>query len=87
MRRAQGEQAEDGYGVIIPAVNARDLMLREDIAEAIEREGWFHIWPVSTVDEAMSILADMPIAEIHACVEQRLQQFHDSGAHAGNTRR
>ncbi|HET9109397.1 MAG TPA: AAA family ATPase [Ktedonobacterales bacterium] len=87
MRRAQGEQAENGYGVIIPAVNARDLMLREDVAEAIEKEGWFHIWPVSTVDEAMSILTGMPIAEIHSRVEQRLQQFHDNGAHAGNARR
>lgn len=87
MRRAQGEQTDDGYGVIIPAVNARDLMLREDIAETIEKEGWFHIWPVSTVDEAMAILTGMPAAEIHARVEQRLQQFHDNGAHTGNARR
>lgn len=87
MRRAQGEQTEDGYGVLIPAVNARDLMLREDIAEAIANEGWFHIWPVSTVDEAIAILAGMPAAEIHARVEQRLQQFHDNGAQVGNARR
>ncbi len=49
-RRAQGEQSERGYGVVIPAVNQRDLMLRAEVADAIAREGWFAIWPVSTVD-------------------------------------
>jgi predicted ATP-dependent protease len=79
-RRAGGEQAEGGYGVLIPAVNTRDLMLRDDVAEAIIREGWFHIWPINTVDEALAILTGLSAAEIAARVEQRLQRFHEMGA-------
>jgi predicted ATP-dependent protease len=82
LRRAQGEQAEGGYGALIPAVNARDLMLRDEVAASIANEGWFRVWPVSTEDEALTILTGMPAAEIHARVERRLQQFHDVGAQA-----
>lgn len=83
-RRAQGEQPEGGYGVIIPTVNARDLMLPDEVAEAITSEGWFHIWPVSTVDEALTLLTGAPAAEIHARVERRLQQFHQLGTQGGS---
>jgi hypothetical protein len=79
-RRAQGERSEGGYGVVFPAVNARDLMLRAEVAESIAREGWFHLWPVSTVDEALPLLTGLPAAEIHARVEQRLQRFQDRAA-------
>ena len=82
LRRAQGEQVEGGYGVLIPAVNARDLMLRDEVAEAIAREGWFHVWPISTVDEALTILTGVPAAEICARVEQRLSRFHEIGVQA-----
>ncbi|MGH2505406.1 MAG: AAA family ATPase, partial [Ktedonobacterales bacterium] len=78
-RRAQGEQSPNGYGVVIPAVNARDLMLADEVAEAIISEGWFHIWPVSTVDEALAILTGVSAASVHAKVEKRLQQFHQAG--------
>jgi predicted ATP-dependent protease len=76
MRRAQGEQAEGGYGVLIPAVNMRDLMLRPEVAASIANEGWFHIWPVATVDEAISLLMGVPAATVHQRIEQRLKRFH-----------
>jgi predicted ATP-dependent protease len=82
LRRAQGEQAEHGYATIIPAVNARDLMLRDEVAASIANEGWFRVWPVSTVDEALTILTGLPAAQIHARVEQRLQQFHNAAFQA-----
>jgi predicted ATP-dependent protease len=82
MRRAQGEQVEGGYGVLIPAVNARDLMLRDEVADAIVREGWFHVWPISTVDDALTLLTGMPAADICARVEQRLLRFHEIGVQA-----
>lgn len=41
-------------GVIIPASNAGDLMLRPDVVAACA-EGRFNIWPVSTVQEALEI--------------------------------
>ncbi|MBI4301801.1 MAG: AAA family ATPase [Chloroflexi bacterium] len=42
-------------GVIIPASNVRNLMLKEEVVEAV-REGKFHIYPVKTIDEGMEIL-------------------------------
>lgn len=76
-RRAQGEQSAGGYGMLIPAVNTRDLMLRAEVAEAIIREGWFHIWPISTVDDALELLMGLPAAEVHTRVERRLQRFYE----------
>jgi AAA domain-containing protein/LonB protease-like protein len=82
-RRAQGEQADGGYGVLIPAVNARDLMLRDEVAESIATEGWFRVWLVNTVDDALAILTGVPTADIHTRVEQRLQRFHELGTQRG----
>jgi lon-related putative ATP-dependent protease len=46
-------------GVLIPAANVEDLMLREDILEAVA-EGKFHLWPVSRVEEGIEILTGTP---------------------------
>ena len=86
LRRAQGEQAEGGYGALIPAVNARDLMLRDEVAESIASEGWFRVWPVTTVDEALTILTGLPATEVHARVEKRLQQFREAAVETPNRR-
>jgi predicted ATP-dependent protease len=45
-------------GVIIPAANVEDLMLREDVLEAVAA-GKFHIWPVAKVEEGIEILTGM----------------------------
>lgn len=45
-------------GVIIPASNAHNLMLRKDIVEAVEK-GSFQIWAISHVKEAIEILMGM----------------------------
>ena len=42
-------------GVLIPADNVQHLMLREDVVAAIER-GDFRVYPLASVDEAMSLL-------------------------------
>lgn len=46
-------------GVLIPAANVKNLMLREDVVEAA-RDGRFQIFPVSTIDEGMEILTGIP---------------------------
>lgn len=46
-------------GVVIPASNARHLMLRAEVIEAC-RAGRFAIWPVETVDQAIEILTGQP---------------------------
>jgi lon-related putative ATP-dependent protease len=49
-------------GVIIPAPNVKNLMLRKDVVEAV-KEGRFRVYAVSTADEAMEILAGMSAGE------------------------
>jgi lon-related putative ATP-dependent protease len=42
-------------GVLIPESNVNNLMLKEEVVEAVQA-GQFHIWPVETVDEGIEIL-------------------------------
>ena len=42
-------------GVMIPALNILDLMLRKDVVEAV-KDGKFHIYPVETIDQGIEIL-------------------------------
>lgn len=49
-------------GVMIPAQNLPNLMLRESVTEAI-RDGRFHVWAVRTIDEGLEILTGLPAGE------------------------
>ena len=42
-------------GVMIPYPNVKDLMLRDEVIEAI-KQGKFHVWAVKTIDEGIEIL-------------------------------
>jgi predicted ATP-dependent protease len=46
-------------GVLIPRANLRNLMLRPEVVEAV-KEGKFHIYAVSTVDEGIEVLTGVP---------------------------
>jgi predicted ATP-dependent protease len=74
-RRKLGEQPEGGYGVVIPATNARDLMLRPTLADSIIREGWFQVWTANMVDDALPVLMGVPAATVHEKVEQKLRLY------------
>jgi lon-related putative ATP-dependent protease len=56
---------DGSHGVVIPAVSVRHLMLREDVVEAA-RAGRFHIYPVRTIDEAMTVLTGVAAGEADA---------------------
>ena len=56
-RGLTGEQ-----GVLIPATNVEHLMLRNDVVAAAAA-GKFRIYPVATVDEAITLLTGMPAGE------------------------
>ena len=45
-------------GVIIPLGNVKDLMLKKEVIEKV-REGKFHVYPVTTVDEGIEILTGL----------------------------
>jgi len=49
-------------GVIIPAANVGDLVLRDDVVEAC-REGQFYVYGAANVQQALELLADMPVGE------------------------
>ncbi len=51
--KAKGLTREQG--VLIPESNVKNLMLKEEVVEAV-REGKFHIYPVKTIDEGIEIL-------------------------------
>ena len=46
------------HGVIIPAKNVRNLMLKQELVDSV-KEGRFHIWPITTVEEGVEILTGM----------------------------
>ncbi len=81
--RQQGLTGEQG--VMIPASNVNNLMLRDDVVEAIH-QGQFHIWAISSVDEGIALLTgreagepddngDYPEGSVHRLVQERLQEY------------
>lgn len=72
-------------GVIIPRDNVVNLMLKEEVVEAV-RDGKFHIFPVRTIEEAMQILTGVragtrskngkfPLGTIYRRADDRLAEL------------
>lgn len=76
-------------GVIIPAQNVLNLMLEDEVVEAV-KEGRFHIWSVKHIAEGIEILTGMragnvrdengkyPPNTIFAKVEERFNQMYEN---------
>jgi lon-related putative ATP-dependent protease len=58
--RAKGHNGDQG--VIIPESNVKNLMLKEEVVEAV-RKGKFHLWSVKDIDEGMEILTGTKAGE------------------------
>ena len=52
-------------GVIIPVSNIKDLVLNEEVIEAV-KEGNFHIYPISHIDQGIELLMQYPVGEKNA---------------------
>lgn len=63
-------------GVIIPKNNSRNLVLSEEVTNAIN-EGKFTIYTVERVEEAIEILTDVKFDEIKSRVIERLREFNE----------
>lgn len=72
-------------GVLIPHHNAKDLMLRHEVVEAVKKKK-FHIYSVKTIDEGIEILTGMPAGKhlrsrkftpgsVHARVDAKLTEY------------
>ncbi|GAB4462235.1 MAG: hypothetical protein Kow00120_29120 [Anaerolineae bacterium] len=59
-RGLTGEQ-----GVLIPNANLRDLMLEEEVVQAV-KAGKFHIWAVDTIDQGIEVLTGVPAGALQA---------------------
>ncbi len=81
-------------GVVIPKSNIQQLMLNQDVVEAV-RNGEFHIWPISTINEAIGLFSDIDPGEpqddgsysehsFHRRVIQRFEKFAELEDKKGN---
>lgn len=61
-------------GVIIPKQNIADLMLREDVVDAV-KEGKFHVYAISHIDEGMEILTGMDAETINKRADKQLEKY------------
>ncbi len=77
-------------GVLIPSQNVANLMLNHKVLDAV-REGLFHIWSASTIDEGIEILmgetpgtaddsGEYPENSVHGKVRQRLTAWMERAA-------
>ncbi|HEY1387966.1 MAG TPA: AAA family ATPase [Ktedonobacterales bacterium] len=84
---AQGQLTGE-HGVIIPRANVRNLMLRQEVIDAV-RAGVFHIYAVSTIDEGIELLTGVPAGTadagglfppetVNGRVSQTLREFTQS---------
>jgi predicted ATP-dependent protease len=64
-------------GVIIPAANIPELMLNDEIIEAV-KAGKFHVYAIRSVDEGMEILTGKPAEEMHDIVNKRLRELAEN---------
>jgi lon-related putative ATP-dependent protease len=72
-------------GVIIPIQNVKDLMLREDVVEAVRKKR-FHIYPISRVEEGIEILTGVkagkktskgyPAGSVFERVEKKIRDLY-----------
>ena len=72
-------------GAIIPQANAKHLMLRDDVIEAV-KAGQFHVWTVQHADEVLALLTgreagtegedgNFPKGSVNRLVRDRLEQL------------
>ncbi|PWC14248.1 Lon protease [Brenneria roseae subsp. americana] len=66
-------------GVILPATNLRHLCLQEDVVAAV-RDGQFHLFPVETAPEAISLLTNIAYDDeqqpnLLAAIRERISQL------------
>jgi predicted ATP-dependent protease len=45
-------------GVVLPAANARNLVLRDEVAEAVAK-GMFRVWTVETIEDAIALFTGL----------------------------
>ena len=73
----------DNQGVIIPKNNTRNLVLSDEVEDAIEK-GKFTIYKVDRVEEAIEILMDVNFNDVKRLVIERLREFYELQSQSKN---
>jgi len=81
--KARGLTGEQG--VLIPAANAKHLMLREEIVAAV-KAGKFHVYTAENVDQGMELLTGVQAEDLNRRVEERLADLAERARAAGAPR-
>lgn len=73
-------------GVIFPIQNIRDLMLKEEVIDAV-KQGAFHLYPISRVEEGIEILTGVKagkktakgyeVGSVFYLVEKRIKELYE----------
>ena len=82
------------HGVIIPKQNIHNLNLSTEVVDAV-KNGEFHIYAISTIDEGIEILTGVPAGKkdnngafpagtINYLVQQKLKKYSDASRHMEN---
>ncbi len=58
----KGRGLTGDQGVLIPRSNVRNLMLRQDVVDAVG-QGQFPVYPVRTIDGGIALLTGVPAGE------------------------
>jgi predicted ATP-dependent protease len=64
-------------GVLVPASNLGDLMLREDVLASVA-DGAFRVRATRTIDDVLEVLSGMPAAAIHERVKRKLRDLAEA---------
>jgi len=86
--KARGLTGE--HGVVIPVQNIDDLMLKEEVLDAV-KEGKFHIYAVRNIEEGIEILSGVvagkiredgtyPEGSVMYFVEQKLKEYNEESS-------
>ncbi len=61
-------------GVIIPQRNLDNLMLDQEVIEAVEK-GEFNLYSIQEIDQALEIMLDQDAEKIHNSVKEKLEEY------------
>jgi predicted ATP-dependent protease len=69
-------------GVCIPNTNVKNLVLRQDVIEAVDQKQ-FHIWAINHINQGIGLLSDLPAGDIHdsdsfhGTVDKRIREMDE----------
>ena len=61
-------------GVLLPPQNVADLMLKQDVVDAVAA-GQFHLYPILTIDDGLPILTGVDAGTVNSRVDAQLRRY------------